>query len=858
MAIPVHGEDLYSVTATVNNDKLVTVSGRIGGGPGLPVNILVRDPNGSLEYMNTCLSGAGGIFSISYTMTNTVTGRYDVTVGAEGVANAAATYFLYGKNSLEATAILEDGIVNITGIAGAGAGQLITARIKAPDSTEEYAGCVVSAAGGGFQLSYALTNTRTGKYTVYVGALGIEEPAVCYFLAGIKTEVKAKIDKQKLVTVEGVSVLPGKPVSVRITDPKGITEYLAGVLTKKDGAFAVSYTMVNETKGCYTVSVSAMGLDMPVKTEFCYGSGLAGLALSNCSLDPIFNNETLSYSAIANEDIAFVQVTPTAIDPKAVVSINGNTVTSGTASGNIPLVIGENTITITVTERDKTVTTYVVSVTRKEPDLTPSYTPSNTEPPRLSSNASLSGLVLNDAVLAPLFSSGNLNYTANVSNATASVTVTPTAEDGNATVKVNNIPVVSGSPSSPISLDPGSNTISIVVTAENGTTKTYTVTVNRTVLYNVTVSSLSNGTIQTDPAAAAEGETINLTITPADGWQLKANSLKYNDGADHFIAGTSFVMPASNVTVTAEFEQTASANANLSGLMLIDGNMNSVDLNETFSPETLNYTANVSNSTASVTVTPTVEDVKSTVSVAKNGLESQNVMLGVGNNIITVTVTAEAGNTRTYTITVTRAAPDNAGLLDLAVSTQHPISPAPFDPDRLSPYAYTVSVPNNIVSLQVTAIPVNPADTVEVIAGNMEDDGTINLDVGANNIGIKVTSAIDGSEKSYLLIVTREEISNDATLSSILLSYGIESTPIDFMPEFNMDTTSYTATVEASVSEITVIAERSHSNADMTINGDRIISVPLNDGENIITILVTAEDGSTTKTYTLTVTRLLP
>jgi hypothetical protein len=159
------------------------------------------------------------------------------------------------------------------------------------------------------------------------------------------------------------------------------------------------------------------------------------------------------------------------------------------------------------------------------------------------------------------------------------------------------------------------------------------------------VSSLSNGTIQTDPAAAAEGETINLTITPADGWQLKANSLKYNDGADHFIAGTSFVMPASNVTVTAEFEQTASANANLSGLMLIDGNMNSVDLNETFSPETLNYTANVSNSTASVTVTPTVEDVKSTVSVAKNGLESQNVMLGVGNNIITVTVTAEAGNT---------------------------------------------------------------------------------------------------------------------------------------------------------------------------------------------------------------------
>jgi len=45
-----------------------------------------------------------------------------------------------------------------------------------------------------------------------------------------------------------------------------------------------------------------------------------------------------------------------------------------------------------------------------------------------------------------------------------------------------------------------------------------------------------------------------LTITPDTDCFLKEGSLKYNDGTgDHAITGTSFVMPAINVTITAEF-----------------------------------------------------------------------------------------------------------------------------------------------------------------------------------------------------------------------------------------------------------------------------------------------------------------
>lgn len=98
----------------------------------------------------------------------------------------------------------------------------------------------------------------------------------------------------------------------------------------------------------------------------------------------------------------------------------------------------------------------------------------------LSTNANLSSLILSTGTLEPTFAPGTLSYTARVAHAVSSITVTPTTADANATVTVNGTPVASGSASSPISLDPGDNVVTVVVTAQDGTTtKTYTVTVTR-------------------------------------------------------------------------------------------------------------------------------------------------------------------------------------------------------------------------------------------------------------------------------------------------------------------------------------------------------------------------------------------
>ena len=105
--------------------------------------------------------------------------------------------------------------------------------------------------------------------------------------------------------------------------------------------------------------------------------------------------------------------------------------------------------------------------------------------PAANTNASLASLVLSDGTLTPAFDSATLSYTASVPNVVDSITVTPTAADATATiaVRVNGggfATVTSGSPSAPLALNVGDNTVDVRVTAQNTAfTRTYTTTVTR-------------------------------------------------------------------------------------------------------------------------------------------------------------------------------------------------------------------------------------------------------------------------------------------------------------------------------------------------------------------------------------------
>ena len=97
-----------------------------------------------------------------------------------------------------------------------------------------------------------------------------------------------------------------------------------------------------------------------------------------------------------------------------------------------------------------------------------------------STDASLKALTISSGTLVPAFDSATTTYAAAVTFATSTVTVTPTTTKANATVAVNGTLVTSGSPSSAINLAVGTNTIVVLVTAEDGTTiRTYSISVVR-------------------------------------------------------------------------------------------------------------------------------------------------------------------------------------------------------------------------------------------------------------------------------------------------------------------------------------------------------------------------------------------
>ena len=67
-------------------------------------------------------------------------------------------------------------------------------------------------------------------------------------------------------------------------------------------------------------------------------------------------------------------------------------------------------------------------------------------------------------------------------------------------------------------------------------------------LYSITVEVNGNGTAAADVASASEGRTVTLTVTPDEGYELKRISVNGEE-----IEGTSFAMPAKDVTVVVEF-----------------------------------------------------------------------------------------------------------------------------------------------------------------------------------------------------------------------------------------------------------------------------------------------------------------
>jgi hypothetical protein len=152
-------------------------------------------------------------------------------------------------------------------------------------------------------------------------------------------------------------------------------------------------------------------------------------------------------------------------------------------------------------------------------------------------NSSLSALALGSITIHPAFASATTTYTATMAAGITSVTVTPTVTDPTATVTADGASVASGSASGTIPLTAGANTITIVVTAQDGvTTTTYTITIDNTPYGNWKAGAFANSSDANNPTVSGP------SATPAhDGI---TNLMKYAMALDPMTCGTLFQAPA--------------------------------------------------------------------------------------------------------------------------------------------------------------------------------------------------------------------------------------------------------------------------------------------------------------------------
>ena len=430
------------------------------------------------------------------------------------------------------------------------------------------------------------------------------------------------------------------------------------------------------------------------------------------------------------------------------------------------------------------------------------------QPPK-SRDATLSALSLKSETSLWVYAPPDTTENTDVANYVSSVTVTALVNHSGASyvVRLGGVTDADGT----VSLAVGSNDITVVVTAEDGsTTKTYTVTVTRAV-------------------------------------------------------------PSTDATLSYVL---------LSGIDIGNG------LGErAYAQAQPSFTASVYNSLTQTTVTPTVNHSAASYVVKLGGVTDADgvISLAVGSNVITVEVTAEDGQaTKTYTATVNRAAASAPTTGELA--TDDP--PVNF---RTNSYTHTfialaLSFPRNRgITGVVTQRYEHDGDNFVSAGADGRYEDTSDDDLGGLNLSwtytepepdtlykwvVQLVNSQDATViETSLEVRTPPEpgstpLSSDATLSDLTLTgVDFEATDRIFVgPGFNSTVISYVGSVANSVTETTVTANTRHSSATYAVKlggvADADGTVSLAVGRNVITVEVTAEDGRTTRTYTVTVTRV--
>ena len=440
--------------------------------------------------------------------------------------------------------------------------------------------------------------------------------------------------------------------------------------------------------------------------------------------------------------------------------------------GNEDLVEGDNAVTVTITAQDGTVRVYTFTV----------------RVGGASADTALTTLTLNGIDVAD-------GDTVQLRSRTTAVNVVAITRDPAASVKITGR----------TGLVVGSNDVVVTVTAPDLKT-VRAITIKAVVAPLSTNTNLStftvNGLVAADNATLALPpltRVVTVVATPEDAESVVV------------VAGRSGLIDGNN-TLTA----TVTAASGAVKTYTVTLNVRPISTDVTLSTFTVNGSAPVNNvvevapGTTSVPVVATATAATSSVSI------SGNTGLRVGDNVVTVLVTAESGATKSYKVTVKVPLSDNTALKTLQINNVETAAGS------------TVQLPRGTTAVALKVATVDAAAQYQVTGGNA-------LVPGTNTLKVKVTAANGTSVSEYTVTLFVALPSADTGLKVIKVN-GLTVAE------------NGSITVPALTTSVAVETQTSDPEASANVLG----RTGLVGGDNTVTIVVTAANG-TKKNFTITV-----
>ena len=244
----------------------------------------------------------------------------------------------------------------------------------------------------------------------------------------------------------------------------------------------ISYTGVKASDGSADANVGTVTYSTTIAAPLATDNNLASLNVSNVTISPAFSAGTTNYTANVPFEVSKLNVSATAADGKAKVSVNSPTLTPN----------GTTKVTITVTAENGAKKTYTISVKRAQD---PNY--------KASDNNKLSGISVDGFLLSPVFNTNTTQYVVWLPYETTSIKIGGSAADGKASVAVEGGENLAAGQDNPVK---------VICTAENGDKKTYTVIVKRAAAHDGSVEELpdepsTNEAVDTQPDTDATPKT---------------------------------------------------------------------------------------------------------------------------------------------------------------------------------------------------------------------------------------------------------------------------------------------------------------------------------------------------------------